>query len=353
MGVVTFVQPDAGSQTGQTGSAYKSAIDGAVSVLKRISQAFAPHEQATPNMTVRLDAGFIFSGGTLTEVAAQNSATITAPTTNPRIDRIVVDEATGTVSVIAGTEAASPTAPAITAGKLPVAQVLLQTSTTQITNAIITDERAWGLMELPARRFRETGGPDVLSMGAVPDGKVFKRSGSTIIGGEASPVLNRDVTENEVVNTAAETTVYSFSVPGGTLGTDKMLRLTLLGSYLNNSGAGSEITYRVKYGATTIMTALTRVFASDASRRAVRLICLLAAQNATNAQVAHGDELTCNPGGVAGATTDFDTGEHRTGFHDSIAEDSTAAKTLSVTVQWGGANAARSFKCEVVQLELL
>jgi hypothetical protein len=125
----------------QLGTSYKTALDNALTVARRLVRAFAPHEQSTPNMTVRLDEGFIFSGGTLSEVAAQSTGTITAPVTNPRIDRVVVDNATGAVSVITGTEAASPSAPAITAGKTPVAQVLLQTSTTQITNAIITDER--------------------------------------------------------------------------------------------------------------------------------------------------------------------------------------------------------------------
>jgi hypothetical protein len=68
------------------------------SQLARIAWAFAPHEQVTPNMTVRLDAGAVFDGTTLTEVAAQNSATLVAPVTNPRIDRVVVDRATGVVS---------------------------------------------------------------------------------------------------------------------------------------------------------------------------------------------------------------------------------------------------------------
>jgi hypothetical protein len=82
---------------------------------------------------------------TLTEKAAQTTATITAPTTDPRIDRVVIDDTTGTVSVITGTEAASPTPPALTAGKLPIAQVALVVSQTTIVNADITDERAWPL----------------------------------------------------------------------------------------------------------------------------------------------------------------------------------------------------------------
>jgi hypothetical protein len=138
MTVATFTQPN---MTTQLGNTYKGNLDGAASVFARIAGAFAPHEQSTTNMTVRLDAGYVFSGSVLTEVAAQSSATITAPTTNPRIDRIVIDAFTGAVSVVTGVQGASPAVPAIPAGKVPVAQVLLQTSSTVITNGMLTDER--------------------------------------------------------------------------------------------------------------------------------------------------------------------------------------------------------------------
>ena len=84
---------------------------------------------------------------------AQTTATITAPSVDPRIDRVVIDDTTGVVSVITGAEAASPVPPALTAGKLPVAQVALVVSQTAIVNADLTDERAWPLQvagEFPA-----------------------------------------------------------------------------------------------------------------------------------------------------------------------------------------------------------
>lgn len=147
MTVAKFLQPNNATQSG---SAYKNSIDASIAVLARMAASFAPHENdtgspATPDMTVRLDAGVLWdaSGPTLTEVAAQSTGTIAAPSANPRIDRIVVDAATGAVSVITGAEAASPTAPAIAEGKIPVCQVLLDDSppTTEITDALITDER--------------------------------------------------------------------------------------------------------------------------------------------------------------------------------------------------------------------
>jgi hypothetical protein len=67
-------------------------------------------------------------------------------------------------------------------------------------------------------------------------------------------VLDRQNARQTVVNTSAETGVYSFSVPGGTLGTNRVLRVTILGDYFNNTGSGRTFTFRFKYGATTIAT---------------------------------------------------------------------------------------------------
>ena len=148
MPVATFEQTDFETQSG---TEYKTAIDGDVAVMARLAASFAPHEQSTPNMTVRVDAGDLFVNGALVQKAAQNTGAITAPTVNPRIDRVVIDALTGVVSVVTGAEAGSPVPPAIPAGKLPVCQVALATTTTAIDNSLLTDERvpaAGGGLEL-------------------------------------------------------------------------------------------------------------------------------------------------------------------------------------------------------------
>lgn len=140
MSVGTFLQPD---HETQSGAIYKAAIDNCIAVLARIGALFAAHEQDPPDMTIRLDPGALSIGTVLTEVAAQNTGAITAPTgTDHRIDRVVVDKMTGAVSVITGAPGALPrTAPAITAGKRPICQVAVAYDTTEITNDLITDER--------------------------------------------------------------------------------------------------------------------------------------------------------------------------------------------------------------------
>lgn len=138
MTVGTWSQPNFETQYG---TEYKTNIDNCFRVATRYADSFAPHEQSTPNMTVRLDAGFLWTNEGLVEVAAQNTPTITAPTSNPRIDRVVINNTTGAVSVITGTESATPQPPAIPSGTYPVAQIYLVPETTYITNQIITDER--------------------------------------------------------------------------------------------------------------------------------------------------------------------------------------------------------------------
>lgn len=131
------------NNTTDTASQYKANIDACLAVDQAIAGAFACHEAATPDMTILCDAGAIsFAGQVPTIVGQQTSATITAPATNPRNDLVVIDANTGVMSIITGTEAASPADPAVTEGKIPVARIALATSTTTITNANITDLRA-------------------------------------------------------------------------------------------------------------------------------------------------------------------------------------------------------------------
>ncbi len=190
--------------TKDAGTTYITKLDGNAIVSQRVIDQFAAHQQATANMTVVVEPGHILSGSTLIEVGAQTALTLTATSTsatvlsaagisngyviiasgisnnatvssisgltvtlstaatttatvpatfcqvtgvftapggNPRIDRIVADRFTGIISVITGTPAAAPTPPAITSGKVPIAQVLLQVASASITNSMMTDER--------------------------------------------------------------------------------------------------------------------------------------------------------------------------------------------------------------------
>jgi len=149
MTTATYTRPNS---TTQSATAYKGNIDAMAKVFERIAGAFAPHEQdqgsPAPEMSVRVDAGYILSGITLTEVAAQTVSGFTTPAAGQeRYDRVVIDVSTGVASRIAGTASTgSPSAglPALTTGKVPCCYVRLRDTDTVITNDMIVDERTAG-----------------------------------------------------------------------------------------------------------------------------------------------------------------------------------------------------------------
>ena len=66
-----------------------------------------------------------------------------------------------------------------------------------------------------ARGLRETAGPTTLTMGAVSDGQVLKRSGSTIIG--AWIALGMTVSDSVLDLTAGESPMNGYTSQGGTV----------------------------------------------------------------------------------------------------------------------------------------
>lgn len=307
----TYLQPN---NTTQSGSVYKAAIDDSMAVLAETGQDGAPHQATVANLTVLIDAlKIIKADGTLVSVA-QQTATFVAPVTNPRIDRIVIDMVTGIYSIIAGTEAASPAAPAITAGKLPCAQVSLSVGITQITNVLITDERTAFVQVHPA------------NVGA-----------GTLASDVTVSILDSVTTNTTVASTTTETDLYRYSVPGGILGTNRALRLTLYGNYLNDTGANRTFTLKAKYGATTFLDGATANITNSANTRAARIEVMVFANGATNAQEAFG-EITLS--GVAGLQFWGANGNNiiNSSAYNTMSIDSTAAADLAVTIAHSAAD---------------
>ncbi len=175
--VSTFIQPD---NTSQDGTTYKTSLDDAAAVFKRIAATFAPHAQSTPDMSVRVDAGNIATvGGIHTEVAAQNTETLTAPTTNPRKDIVTIDRVTGAVGVATGAEAVSPVDPTLPTETLVIARINLTVGMTEIANADIEDLRSVPLSAFPSdiltakSEILSHNGINDVSIGVGTDGQVL------------------------------------------------------------------------------------------------------------------------------------------------------------------------------------
>lgn len=108
-------------------------------------------------MKVIVDAGVIPAAGALaTEVAAQLTAAITAPPTNPRKDIVHIDATTGAVGIATGTEAASPSDPAVPAGKVAVGRINCTAGMTAIANSMIDDLRNLQLVGLGSAAKKNT-----------------------------------------------------------------------------------------------------------------------------------------------------------------------------------------------------
>ena len=98
--------------------------------------------QETPNMTVAISAGvaYLSNGTRLAPSAVVSQAITVANATNPRID-IVYLSASGAITYLAGTAAATPSAPAVPTGGLLLAVISVAANATSIPNSAISDRR--------------------------------------------------------------------------------------------------------------------------------------------------------------------------------------------------------------------
>ena len=106
--------------------------------------------QSTPNMTINVAPGIIYlpSGDRYALLGAAGLAVNAAHATNPRIDIVYVSTA-GVITYLAGTAAATPSAPALPAGGILLAEIAVAAGVTSITAANIADRRKNIFSEVP------------------------------------------------------------------------------------------------------------------------------------------------------------------------------------------------------------
>lgn len=141
-----------------------------------------------------------------------------------------------------------------------------------------------------------------------------------------STVLGSFTTDVVVSGTVAETTLFSLTVPGGTIGTAGIIKVKM---YLNTNvtGAAANVIYRFKYGATTVSS--VTIARTNSGSTDGFLECTLYAKGATNSQEA---DIVMQAQINANAMSSTGVFLYGTGL-GTAAEDSTADKTLVVTVE--------------------
>lgn len=171
--------------------------------------------------------------------------------------------------------------------------------------------------------------------------QITNASGAVTI---ANGVLDRQVSTQTVANTNAETAVYTFAVPGGTLSTNRTIHVSVVGNWKDNASPGGHVaTMRFKYGGTTFISQAITSSGQSAGVANFSADFELTATGATNTQAAKGALFTGDGGINNGAGSDFTTvggGTTRqmSASFSAGAIDSTASQNLVVSVQFSFAD---------------
>lgn len=296
-----FTLPDKGTGANDLQSIlfaeYLKVLVAGVDGLDCVLSGLAVTAQGSPNMTVAVAKGSVLSNGTLFAVAASASLAIgAADGTNPRLDLVVVN-ASGTLAVRAGTAAASPKPPTITANDVVLAAVYVPATDTTIASNQITD-----------LKMTRTQGPVVLKKTTTP------------------------VTFN---TTLAIQTYFSLTVPDGLFLAGKVIRVSCGGTYLANS-ATPTFTLTISYGGTTMFADVTGATTNDTDRGVWQVEFMLVAQGNSDQDLT-GWVSFQTPGAKTAAASgqgDLSVTTHiGTPLHGASAVDSNAANR-DLLVRW-------------------
>ncbi len=159
------------------------------------------------------------------------------------------------------------------------------------------------------------------------------------VGGATSvPAFDKTVTPVTVTNTTTETTVYSVTVPGGTLGTNNRIRVTLLGKWHGRISSNPVLNMTGYYGTASIP--LTSVNVIGTTFLPAHIVFYVTAAGTTSSQGLNGTAWFTQSGLTGGPEI-------------AGAIDSTTAQTLKITAQWNEANSGDVFTATSAFTEVL
>lgn len=138
----------------------------------------------------------------------------------------------------------------------------------------------------------------------------------------------------ETTSNGAEQTAYTFSIPGGTLSTNNILRVRMVLDMSHSAVAAA--TMKLLYGATTLFTITVNTLGSNDG--VTEVIFYLKGNGATNSQRGTGSMISVDVGFL---NVGYGTG--------TAAEDSTAAKNL--VIKFNSANAGNTWISRLCTVE--
>lgn len=206
--------------------------------------------------------------------------------------------------------------------------------------------------------------PSDLGQEGASTGDVIQWSGSAWTPTALSSypqTVDRVTSALDIVSTVTETTVYTYTIAANALGTDRLFRALIFGDYLHNATSTDTVTWRVKFGGTTIFQDSENFNAeSGANRQPWRLDLALAAGGATNLQwlnVLYTREKAsqANPTTGIGNTTfnAFIAGGNLMANSTAASADTTSSQAITVTAQWSASSANNSLRRRYAIAELV
>lgn len=333
--------------TGLTATATTGAF-----VAQASGGSFAASASTTANMTGGTGAGVTATTGALALAAPAGAASLTASaaasvtggtgfTATATTGAAAMNATAGAANISAATTStiATGTGASVTTTAADTTAVL--TLTSGGANGAATSVHA-GTRDPEGNVTANTGAIYRRNTGTAGEG-YLKASGAGNTGWQRIgnwSIIDRATTDLTVNGTAAETTIYSFSVPAGALGANGVLAVWLTGTFVTTALSASY-TLRFYFGGVEIYEDASPSITLSAVLRAWNYDVCLFNRNATNSQRG-GGVCTISGGGTA-ATGVGSFGNTSPGntpiIFGASAIDTTAAQTFAVTTQHSGASA--------------
>lgn len=187
------------------------------------------------------------------------------------------------VSTVGGTANAISLSPAVAITSYTTGSRFSFVATTANTSTVTV-----AISGLSAKDIRKGASLTPLSAGDIIAGAIYEitYNGTYFIltKGPGLNVHNRTATDISISNSAAETTIYTTTIPGGTLGAYRGLRLTMFGIHDNDTGSDRTFTWAVKLGATTLCSTFNTISTDPGNDWFFE--CVILSNNSTTAQKA-------------------------------------------------------------------
>lgn len=163
--------------------------------------------------------------------------------------------------------------------------------------------------------------------------------------------INRQGTLVSVTGTTSPATVYSYSVPGYLLNTNRRLRLKASGKYTNNTGGSVNIQTYAGYGGQTMFNGTVAIPTNASSGSWEFTVDFGAYDGSTAKQESVGEWRVYAAGAVGGVAQALVSGGLIGAHNNALTVDSTSAKTLNLVHTLGNTGAV--IETHSVTLEII